>query len=481
MPISPLENLSSLKAGCSATQARRVESEVETMSAKPAKRRILIVDDDQDIQNHCQRILERAGYETVSAMTAGTGLDIIGNENFDLLLFDVFLPDFSGLELLEQVSNGQLAKCPIIVITGHGSIDMAVTAMKLGAADYVQKPLSKESLLAKVSENLPGVSSGAQKASWGAQKVSRGAQKPVPGTEIIGCSTPLLHMMNLVKKAAANDITVMIYGESGTGKELAARAIHALGPRCGKPFIPVDCTALSPSVIESELFGHVKGAFTNAIADRDGLLRRAGGGSVFLDEIVSLTTTTQAKLLRVLQEKTVRPVGSDSYCSIQARVLAASNRDLLEAVKAGDFREDLFYRLDILPIYIPPLRERKDDIHLLVSHFIEKHATAQTKASSVSTEALAVLQQYDWPGNVRQLENTIQRVLVLCDSDIVLPRHLPAFLLAEAAPDASLKEPDGLVEKPRRTLLRMPWNEQVVTRRRPPGYWVSAGLRCMPS
>ena len=265
--------------------------------------------------------------------------------------------------------------------------------------------------------------------------------------DIVSKSQVMQNIFDMLPLVANSRSNVLIEGESGTGKELVARAIHNLGPRRKKPFVAVNCGALPEALLESELFGYRKGAFTDARSDKPGRFARAEGGSMMLDEIGDMNQGTQVKLLRVLQEKEYEPLGATTSIKSDVRIIAATNTDLALEVQRKKFRQDLFFRLNVVRLTIPPLRERKDDIHLLVSHFIEKHATAQTKASSVSTEALAVLQQYDWPGNVRQLENTIQRVLVLCDSDIVLPRHLPAFLLAEAAPDASLKEPDGLVEK----------------------------------
>ena len=385
---------------------------------------ILVVDDEPSILNLCRRLLEREGFDTVTVDTAGDGLRLATTGRFDLLLTDIHLPDFTGIELLEILKKKHSVPFPVIVMTSYGSVETAVTAMKLGAADYIQKPFKAEELIHKVQEIIPE-----EPASETAPSAQTVPPAGVQQAGLVGTAKIMLDVMGLIKRVARSDVTVMIYGESGAGKELVARAIHRLSPRASEPFVPVDCSALASSVIESELFGHVKGAFTGAHSAREGLLREAGTGTAFLDEIVELPSEVQAKLLRVLQEKAVRPVGADKYVPIEARVVAASNRDLLEAVKNGDFREDLFYRLQIIPIHIPPLRERKDDIPLLARYFLEKHRSDLSMATDFSDDAMAALIRYDWPGNVRQLENALQQVLVLCDAEVITPDHLPDFLM----------------------------------------------------
>ncbi|MFC1671850.1 sigma-54-dependent transcriptional regulator [Planctomycetota bacterium] len=379
---------------------------------------VLVIDDNTAHRALCKEVLAELDMAAIEAGDGASALARAAEQRYDCILLDLQLPDASGLDLVPGLLAPPNERCPIIVITGHGTIESAVTALKLGASDYLQKPLNIDDFEQVLLRNLASRNDSTGNANVEIQEK----------LGMVGSSPEMARVMETIGRVSRGGVTVIIYGESGTGKELAARAVHARGPHAAEPFIPVDCSALAPTIVESELFGHVKGAFTGAAADRNGLLRLAGKGTVFLDEIFDLPDAMQSNLLRVLQERTVRPVGSEQFFPVEARVVAASQKDLSEAVQQGQFRRDLFYRLHVVPIHLPPLRERTADIPALAAHFMKKHASDAYPARTISEDAVSLLCEYAWPGNIRELENLIQRVIVFCDEETIDRRHLPESL-----------------------------------------------------
>jgi len=383
------------------------------------KRKILIVDDDERFRDVCKEIAEGMG---LSPSTVGDGIEAlekVAEHSYGLALVDLKMPKMGGLDLLRHfrdISPGM----PVIIITAYGSIDTAVEAMKLGAVDYIVKPCSVENIRQTIGNILE---------RW---KLSFKSGTMIEATGrfgLIGNSRGMNTVYQRIDAMLDTDSTVLIMGESGVGKELVARAIHFHGKRADQPFIPIDCSVLSLSIVESELFGHIKGAFTDARYNREGLLKLAGRGTVFLDEITEIPLEVQAKLLRAIQEKEIRPVGSSNIHKFEARIVAATNRDLKKSVQEGKFREDLFYRLHVIPVSIPPLRERKEDIPLLADYFIRKYSTDRRKVKGLSPEALELLISYSWPGNVRELENVIQQAIILGTSEWIRKVDLPPDIL----------------------------------------------------
>lgn len=398
-------------------------------SCAAERRRVLIVDDDEAIRNLCSTIVASAGMEPICASDADEAAEFLARYLPDYVLLDVNLPGRSGMEMLREIRL-RFPVTRVIMVTGYAAVDLAVEAMKLGADDYIPKPFTAERLLAVLGGSQTRSHSGAS------------AVAPVRTSfcGMVGVSTAMQETYELIEKAARSDSTVLIEGESGTGKELVARAIHACSRRAKAPFLPVNCAAIPPALIESELFGHVTGAFTGANADREGLLIAAGDGTVFLDEIAELPADVQVKLLRALQEMEVRPVGANASVPFRARIIAATNRDLSQEVSRGAFRRDLFYRLHVVPIFLPPLRERREDIPVLVEHFLRLYGKRNGKEMIITPGALRHLMRYDWPGNVRELENAIQRAFALLDGDTIdiedMPVLFPRQALSAAAPSS---------------------------------------------
>jgi DNA-binding NtrC family response regulator len=380
---------------------------------------LLIVDDDRVVREACREVAQALGFNAQVAESAEAAYRSLDGHSTDVVLLDLHLPGASGLEALQAIKQHR-PDALVIVVTGYGTVQSAVQAMKDGAYDYVTKPFSMDELrllLARVASHLRLKTEN---------RVLRETIKSRQGFgNIIGRAPEMEKLYRIIAKAAQSTHPVLILGESGTGKELVAKSIHFTGPFRNKPFIPVDCGSLVPTLIESELFGHVRGAFTGATHPKDGLLAIAEGGSVFLDEIGDLPVDLQAKLLRALQEKEIRPVGSVKRVPIDVRVLAATNRDLEHAVTQGTFRRDLYFRLNVLALRVPPLRERRQDIPLLVAHFLERlgHDTGVEKA--ISDDALKTLLNYDWPGNVRELENCLERACALSSANEIQLRDLP--------------------------------------------------------
>lgn len=386
---------------------------------------ILVIDDEEDFLANVSGILERCGYEVDTAVTGYEGLQRISLYHYDLVLLDIIMPLINGLETLKRLKKID-RQLPVIVLTGDGRIDTAVEAMKDGAYDYVTKPINWEKLKV-IIKNALTIRTLTKEVS----RLKNQLRTKYGYQNIIGHSAPMLEIYKALDRIIDSDVTVVIQGESGTGKELLARAIHFNGSRRDRPFIAVNCAAIPESLLESELFGHEKGSFTGAIAKRIGKFEQAHKGTIFLDEIGEMSKATQSKILRVLQEKRFERVGGTQPVSVDVRVISATNKNLEEEVRNGNFREDLFYRISVYPITLPPLRERKADIPELVGYFLEKfNKKLRRKVKSVSDRALEHLINYHWPGNVRELENVMERSILNCSGNTLLPEHLPITLVA---------------------------------------------------
>ena len=389
---------------------------------KPIKR-VLVVDDEAVVRSGIRRALEGRGTETVLAADGGEALALLEHQNFDLILLDIRMPDMDGMTVLREIQSRHPGT-PVIMITGYPTIDTAVECTKLGAQDYLVKPFR----LADLEGSLHKLEAG-DDASPSSSNTERGLRIEGNRDLIIGDSPEMAALFEKIRRVAPTDSTVLITGESGTGKELVARAIHAYSRRKDRGFVAVDCRSLVETLLESELFGHVKGSFTGALDTKHGLFELANRGTFFFDEISNLSLKIQAKLLRVIQEREFMKVGDQKKVRLDIRIISASNRDLHESIEAGTFREDLFYRLSVVPIRLPPLRSRTDDIPLLVDHFLSRFSNRiNREIPAVSEEAMEILKEYAWPGNVRELEHTIERVLILEDTDVIRPGHLPSFI-----------------------------------------------------
>jgi two-component system response regulator PilR (NtrC family) len=390
--------------------------------------RVLVVDDELSMRQYLEVLLRRRGYDVVTAASLLEARARLSDGGVDLVVSDMRLGRDSGLQVLREV-RARAGAAEVILITAFGTPAAAVEAMREGAYDYICKPFDNEEMTLLVENALE---------RRALREENRALRESFGGNLLmVGSSEPMENVRALVRKVASSKSTVLVTGESGTGKELVARAIHFAGPRAGKPFLPINCAALAEGVLESELFGHVKGAFTGALTDHTGLLVSAGEGTVFLDEIGELVPSTQVKLLRVLQERTVKPVGSTAEVPFDARVVVATNRDLESDVKAGRFREDLFYRLNVITIDLPPLRVRPGDISQLAQSFLDRMREELERPSlHFSSEALRILEGYAFPGNVRQLQNMVERAATLAESDELGPDSLPAALRGDSAPPA---------------------------------------------
>jgi len=384
--------------------------------------RILVIDDDKAILDACSQVLAKEKYNIKLAENGEDGLVLFRREIFDLVILDLKLPGIDGMEVLKRIKE-ESYETPVITITGYASIESAVEAMKLGAFDYLVKPFGAEELRVITRKALAN-----RKLVLENIYLRKELEAKKEFDLVVGNSQAMQKVLELVRRVSSTDSTVLITGESGTGKELIAKEIHHLSPRRDHPFVVVDCGALVETLFESELFGHVKGSFTGALTTKHGKFEIADGGTIFLDEISNISLNIQAKLLRVIQEREVTRIGSSKVIKVDVRIIAATNKDLAECVKEGTFREDLFYRLNVVPINIPPLRERKEDIPLLVNHFLRKYSKkAKKEITHISKEAMEALMEYDWPGNVRELENTIERAVVLTKNnkieleDIIYP------------------------------------------------------------
>ena len=391
---------------------------------------ILVVDDEKSLREFLTILLEQEGYEVTTADTVASGIERIAGESFDLVMCDLKLPDGSGLEVLGEARKRQV-ESPFIIITAHTTPQHALEALRAGAAEYLSKPFNVEDLKLILTKLVDDDAEPEERPE-------------VPN--FIGSSPAIRRILDMVPRLAATPSTVFITGESGTGKELLAQAIHAFSANANGPFLSVNCGALPEGLLESELFGHVRGAFTGAVRDNKGLFVDAEGGTLLLDEVGELTPPMQVKLLRVLQERRVRPVGGSSEIEVTTRVLAATNRDLDQAVKDGDFREDLYYRLNVLHLHLPPLRQRIDDVPELARHFVKQTCkNFGLPEKRLTPDALRVLQAYLWPGNARELENVIERTIALESTEMISSGSLPVHLRGDSA--VSPTEHTGLPEE----------------------------------
>ncbi len=379
--------------------------------------RVLVVDDDASLRRILEYNLAQEGYAVATAASGEDALERLEKATFELVVTDIKMPGMDGMDLLRRI-KAESPETQVIVITAFGTIEMAVEAMKAGAAEYITKPFNRDELRLAVRKALRIRNLEAENV-----RLKQEVRRSEGVDRIVGDSPPMQAVYRLVEKVADSDASVLITGESGTGKELVARAIHRQSRRADRPFVAVNCAAIPRELLESELFGHRKGAFTGAIRDKKGRFEEAAGGTIFLDEIGEMPLDLQPKILRALQEREITPVGSNEVIRVDARVLAATNRDLETEIEEGRFREDLYYRLAVVPIHMPSLRERPEDVPLLVAHFLKKLAPG--KSIRVTPEAVEALQRYPWKGNVRELENTVERLLVLRDSDTIELEDLP--------------------------------------------------------
>ncbi len=426
-----------------------VETEQHRQEVSSTPVTILIVDDEVSARDLCSEVAVQAGFRVRTSATTEQALEILEQFPIDIVITDLKVPELGGLELLKRIRAGS-PQIAVMVLTQYGTIETAVEATRLGAMDYVTKPFHVDELRAKLERLVRAIELDQE------NRVLREQLRSRPGFGgLIGISPKMQRVYKLIEKVSQHNYPVLILGESGTGKELVARSIHFSGPRRHKPFVPVDCSALVPTLIESELFGYVKGAFTGALHSKQGLLEVAEEGTLFLDEIADLPVDLQAKLLRALQEREIKPVGSTERIPVHVRVIAATNRDLEAAIRSSAFRQDLYFRLNVVQVKLPPLRERKSDIPLLVNSFLEKFSDPQRQMRTISEDAMRRLVAYDWPGNVRELENAIERAVALGSGPILHVGDLPSNLQYPSA--ERLPENDELVpleELERRAILR---------------------------
>jgi DNA-binding NtrC family response regulator len=426
--------------------------------------RILIIDDEAAIRESLETLLTLEGFAVSIVGDGPAGLDLLSRNEYDLLLLDLALPGESGIELLPRITEMQ-PNLPVIMITAYGTVGNVVDAIRAGAENFVQKPWDNEKLLADIRTAI-----ARHRAEEEVIQLKRTLKQRYNFENIIGKSEPMLRLFDLIAQVAPSRSTVLLQGESGTGKELIAKALHANSPRRDHPFVPVNTGAVPSELLESTLFGHVKGAFTSAIAAKKGLFEVANGGTLFLDEIGTMGMDMQAKILRVLQDRRFMHLGGVQEIQVDVRIIAATNVNLQEAVRDGRFREDLFYRLNVISLELPPLRSRREDIPLLAAHFLKFYANENgAKEPSLSPESLRILMDYEWPGNVRELENAMERGVVLSTSQTLTPDLLPSQLtgstysasLLDHEPNASLFD---LMEEIERRIIsdrleRCHWNQ----------------------
>lgn len=400
----------------------------------PAKQKILIIDDDPSLRRVLEYNLQQDGHQVHAAASGEEGLRLFDEHAPPLVITDLKMSGMDGFAILREIKK-RSPETLVMIITAFGAVETAVEAMKLGAYDYITKPFNRDELKLVVRKALQVTDLSSEN-----RKLREELDERVDFRNIIGISREMEKVFQVVRRVATTDATVLLTGESGTGKELVAKAVHSLSSRGTAPFVPINCAAIPRDLLESELFGHVKGAFTGAIKDKPGKFLQADGGTLFLDEVGELPLDLQPKLLRALQEKVVEPVGGAVTHQLDVRVIAATNLDLEEAISAGTFREDLYYRLAVIPLQLPPLRERKEDIPLLIRHFAAKHGAG---ANVFSDEVVRALAGYDWPGNVRELQNIVERLLIMRAGEVIQLGELPEKILADGK-----KGPTGIVNLP---------------------------------
>lgn len=408
---------------------------------------ILIVDDEVSILNSLSSILEDEGYDVSVAKSGVEALKLCATSPPELMMLDIWMPEMDGLETLRRLRE-LVPNTQVMMMSGHGSIETAVKAIKLGAYDYIEKPLSLENVTLRVKHALD---------QHRLEQENRTLRTKVERKfELIGHSPAMQQLKHLIETAGPTNSRVLIGGENGTGKELVARAIHQHSGRANRPFVAVNCAAIPETLIESELFGHERGAFSGATTMKRGQFEQADGGTLFLDEIADMSLSTQAKVLRALQEQQFTRVGGTKLIKVDVRVLAASNKDLLQEIEKGTFREDLFYRLNVVPIVVPTLRDRREDIPLLVKHFLRVHAEEQgLKLKQVSPEAMDVFMHYEWPGNIRELRNLIERLMIMVPGPVIEASH--ASVALQVRPQLSAAQSTGGAQ-PVNTLLTRPYD-----------------------
>ncbi len=402
--------------------------------------RILIVDDEPGIRQSLSGVLEDEGFQLTAVESGEACLDTLARSIFELVILDIWLPGIDGLETLNRIQRIPQADRPVVVmVSGHGTIETAVKATKLGAYDFLEKPLSIDRVLLVARHALDPRRLRLENAQL------RESAEGEP--HIVGESVPMKALRQQLTLMAATNGRVLIYGESGTGKELVAHALHALSPRAPKPFVEVNCAAISEGLIESELFGHMKGSFTLAHERKVGKFQKADGGTIFLDEVGDMSLRTQSKVLRVLEDQRFEPVGAQESIQVDARVVAATNKNLEVEIERGNFREDLFYRLNVIPFHVPPLRERREDIPALAAYFLEEFARAYgRKPKELTPQALEALEAHHWPGNVRELRNLIERIVILNPQSRIDARHIPLQLSRKTAADRPAERYGSLQE-----------------------------------
>ena len=408
---------------------------------------ILVVDDEEAIRTSLRSILEDEGYDVSVAANGVEALKIYGTDPPDLMILDIWMPEMDGLETLRRLRD-LVPNTQVMMMSGHGSIETAVKAIKLGAYDYIEKPLSLENVTLRVKHALD---------QHRLEQENRSLRTKVERKfELIGHSPAMQQLKQIIETAGPTNSRVLIGAENGTGKELVARAIHQHSGRATRPFVAVNCAAIPETLIESELFGHERGAFSGATTMKRGQFEQADGGTLFLDEIADMSLSTQAKVLRALQEQQFTRVGGTKLIKVDVRVLAASNKDLLQEIDKGTFREDLFYRLNVVPIVVPTLRDRREDIPLLVKHFLRVHAEEQgLKLKQVSPEAMDVFMQYEWPGNIRELRNLIERLMIMVPGPVIEASH--ASVALQVRPQLSAAQ-SAAGAQPANTLLTRPYD-----------------------
>ncbi len=391
---------------------------------------ILIVEDEETLRESMKRIFAKEGYSVDAAESAEQGLDLLEGNVYDVIISDIILPGMDGIEMLGRVRE-LIPDQIFIVVTAYASLDTSVKALRAGAYDYIMKPIIHEEIKQIVRNALRQKSLQSENVL-----LRREIEKVCDFSSIIGESQALKSILNEVRKVTDTRSSVLLLGETGTGKELFARVIHHNSSRCQMPFVPINCSAIPENLLETELFGHVRGAFTGAVASKKGILEEAEGGTVFLDEIGDMSLALQAKLLRVIEDQVIRPVGGTKGNKVDIRFVTATNKDLRSAVKQGTFREDLFYRINVIMLQIPPLRERKEDIRSLTRYYLGKYSSDMGKQlKEISDEAMDIMMRYEWAGNVRELQNVIERAILICDGTVIGPEHLPGGVLPSAEQD----------------------------------------------
>jgi len=381
---------------------------------------ILIVEDEETLRESIKRIFAKEGYAVEAAESAEKGMDLLETKVYDVIISDIILPGMDGIEMLTKVRE-QIPDQIFIVVTAYASLDTSVKALRAGAYDYIMKPIIHEEIKQIVRNALRQKSLLAENTL-----LKREVGKNYDFTSIIGESRALKAIIDEVKKVADTKSSILLLGETGTGKELFARVLHHNSSRRDMPFVPINCSAIPENLLETELFGHVRGAFTGAVATKKGILEEAEGGTVFLDEIGDMSLALQAKLLRVIEDQVIRPVGSTKGTKVDIRFVTATNKDLKSAVRGGGFREDLYYRINVISLQIPPLRERREDIGALINYYLSRYSQEMGKQiKEVSSEAMDVMMLYEWAGNVRELQNVIERAILVSDDNMIRPEHLP--------------------------------------------------------